>query len=133
MCQLCIYFLKHLYQYSCIYLLIVICIYIHCRDAIDKNAPNPRLCANYGSSAMVLDQRVRSMYLWRCDLEVYESFKSQSLSPSLSLSIYIYIYKYINIYIYMYIYKYIFMYTYICIYIYIYIYIYICWTRTFNN
>ena len=28
------------------------------RDAIDKNAPNPKLCATYGSSAMVLDQRV---------------------------------------------------------------------------
>jgi len=28
------------------------------RDAIDKNAPNPKLCAAYGSSAMVLDQRV---------------------------------------------------------------------------
>lgn len=28
------------------------------RDAIDRNAPNPRLCATYGSSAMVLDQRV---------------------------------------------------------------------------
>lgn len=28
------------------------------RDAIDRNAPNPRLCAAYGSSAMVLDQRV---------------------------------------------------------------------------
>ena len=24
----------------------------------DKNAPNPKLCATYGSSAMVLDQRV---------------------------------------------------------------------------
>mmetsp|Transcript_16785 Transcript_16785/g.23083 ORF Transcript_16785/g.23083 Transcript_16785/m.23083 type:complete len:268 (+) Transcript_16785:6-809(+) len=28
------------------------------RDAIDRNAPNPKLCATYGSSAMVLDQRV---------------------------------------------------------------------------
>lgn len=28
------------------------------RDAIDKNAPNPKLCATYGSSAMVMDQRV---------------------------------------------------------------------------
>lgn len=28
------------------------------RDAIDKNAPNPKLCAAYGSSAMVLDERV---------------------------------------------------------------------------
>ena len=28
------------------------------RDAIDRNAPNPKLCAQYGSSAMVLDQRV---------------------------------------------------------------------------
>lgn len=28
------------------------------RDAIDKNAPNPKLCMTYGSSAMVLDQRV---------------------------------------------------------------------------
>ena len=28
------------------------------RDAIDRNAPNPKLCAAYGSSAMVLDQRV---------------------------------------------------------------------------
>lgn len=28
------------------------------RDAIDKNAPNPKICAAYGSSAMVLDQRV---------------------------------------------------------------------------
>jgi hypothetical protein len=28
------------------------------RDAIDKNAPNPKVCATYGSSAMVLDQRV---------------------------------------------------------------------------
>lgn len=28
------------------------------RDAIDRNAPNPKLCATYGSAAMVLDQRV---------------------------------------------------------------------------
>jgi len=28
------------------------------RDAIDRNAPNPKLCAQYGSSAMVLDERV---------------------------------------------------------------------------
>lgn len=28
------------------------------RDSIDKNAPNPKLCAKYGSSAMVFDQRV---------------------------------------------------------------------------
>ena len=28
------------------------------RDAIDRNAPNPKLCLTYGSSAMVLDQRV---------------------------------------------------------------------------
>lgn len=28
------------------------------RDAIDRNAPNPKLCATYGSSAMVMDQRV---------------------------------------------------------------------------
>lgn len=28
------------------------------RDAIDRNAPNPKLCAAYGSSAMVLDERV---------------------------------------------------------------------------
>lgn len=28
------------------------------RDAIDRNAPNPKICATYGSSAMVLDQRV---------------------------------------------------------------------------
>ena len=28
------------------------------RDAIDRNAPNPKLCANFGSSAMVIDQRV---------------------------------------------------------------------------
>lgn len=28
------------------------------RDAIDRNAPNPKLCTTYGSSAMVLDQRV---------------------------------------------------------------------------
>ena len=28
------------------------------QTAIDRNAPNPRLCATYGSSAMVLDQRV---------------------------------------------------------------------------
>ena len=28
------------------------------RDAIDRNAPNPKLCATYGSSAMVLDERV---------------------------------------------------------------------------
>ena len=28
------------------------------RDAIDRNAPNPKLCAQFGSSAMVLDQRV---------------------------------------------------------------------------
>jgi hypothetical protein len=28
------------------------------RDAIDRNAPNPKLCAAYGSSAMVLDQRI---------------------------------------------------------------------------
>jgi hypothetical protein len=28
------------------------------RDAIDRNAPNSRVCATYGSSAMVLDQRV---------------------------------------------------------------------------
>lgn len=28
------------------------------RDAIDRNAPNPKVCAKFGSSAMVLDQRV---------------------------------------------------------------------------
>ena len=28
------------------------------RDAIDKNAPNPRLCTSYGASAMAFDQRV---------------------------------------------------------------------------
>lgn len=28
------------------------------RDAIDRNAPNPKLCATFGSSAMALDQRV---------------------------------------------------------------------------
>ena len=28
------------------------------RDAIDRNAPNPVLCAKFGSSAIVLDQRV---------------------------------------------------------------------------
>uniref|UniRef100_A0A7S4I7G3 DUF3172 domain-containing protein n=1 Tax=Odontella aurita TaxID=265563 RepID=A0A7S4I7G3_9STRA len=28
------------------------------RDAIDKNAPNPTLCAQYGASAMAFDQRV---------------------------------------------------------------------------
>ena len=28
------------------------------RDAIDKNAPNPRLCTTYGASAMAFDQRV---------------------------------------------------------------------------
>lgn len=28
------------------------------RDAIDRNAPNPKLCSTYGSSAMVLDQRL---------------------------------------------------------------------------
>jgi hypothetical protein len=28
------------------------------RDAIDRNAPNPKICQKYGSSAMVLDQRV---------------------------------------------------------------------------
>lgn len=28
------------------------------RDAIDRNAPNPKVCTTYGSSAMVLDQRV---------------------------------------------------------------------------
>ena len=28
------------------------------RDAIDRNAPNPKICAAYGSSAMVLDERV---------------------------------------------------------------------------
>jgi len=28
------------------------------RDAIDKNAPNPRLCSSYGASAMAFDQRV---------------------------------------------------------------------------
>lgn len=28
------------------------------RDAIDRNAPNPKLCAAYGSSAIVLDQRI---------------------------------------------------------------------------
>lgn len=28
------------------------------RDAIDRNAPNPKLCAAYGSSAMALDQRI---------------------------------------------------------------------------
>jgi hypothetical protein len=28
------------------------------RDAIDRNAPNPKLCATFGSSAMVIDQRV---------------------------------------------------------------------------
>eukprot|EP01041_Mallomonas_annulata_P005576 gene5576-11227_t len=28
------------------------------RDAIDRNAPNPKVCAAYGSSAMVLDERV---------------------------------------------------------------------------
>lgn len=28
------------------------------RDAIDRNAPNPNICQQYGSSAMVVDQRV---------------------------------------------------------------------------
>ena len=28
------------------------------RDAIDRSAPNPKICQKYGSSAMVLDQRV---------------------------------------------------------------------------
>lgn len=28
------------------------------RDAIDRNAPNPNICQTYGSSAMVVDQRV---------------------------------------------------------------------------
>lgn len=28
------------------------------RDAIDRNAPNPKLCATFGASAMVVDQRV---------------------------------------------------------------------------
>jgi hypothetical protein len=28
------------------------------RDAIDRNAPNPKLCAAFGSSAMVMDQRI---------------------------------------------------------------------------
>lgn len=28
------------------------------RDAIDRNAPNPKLCARFGSSAMVMDQRL---------------------------------------------------------------------------
>ncbi|CAM9967510.1 unnamed protein product, partial [Discosporangium mesarthrocarpum] len=28
------------------------------RDAIDRNAPNPSICQMYGSSAMVVDQRV---------------------------------------------------------------------------
>jgi hypothetical protein len=28
------------------------------RDAIDRNAPNPKLCTTFGSSAMVLDQRI---------------------------------------------------------------------------
>ena len=28
------------------------------RDAIDRNAPNPKLCSTFGSSAMVLDTRV---------------------------------------------------------------------------
>jgi hypothetical protein len=28
------------------------------RDSIDRNAPNPKLCATYGSSAMVFDQRI---------------------------------------------------------------------------
>lgn len=28
------------------------------RDAIDRNAPNPKICSAYGSSAMVLDERV---------------------------------------------------------------------------
>ena len=28
------------------------------RDAIDRNAPNPKICQKYGSAAMVLDQRV---------------------------------------------------------------------------
>jgi hypothetical protein len=28
------------------------------RDAIDRNAPNPGICQTYGSSAMVVDQRV---------------------------------------------------------------------------
>mmetsp|Transcript_33395 Transcript_33395/g.34024 ORF Transcript_33395/g.34024 Transcript_33395/m.34024 type:complete len:251 (+) Transcript_33395:124-876(+) len=28
------------------------------RDAIDRNAPNPKICSAYGSSAMVLDERL---------------------------------------------------------------------------
>lgn len=28
------------------------------RDAIDRNAPNPNICQQYGMSAMVVDQRV---------------------------------------------------------------------------
>jgi len=28
------------------------------RDAVDRNAPNPTLCAEYGASAMAFDQRV---------------------------------------------------------------------------
>jgi Protein of unknown function (DUF3172) len=28
------------------------------RDAVDRNAPNPKICQKYGASAMVLDQRV---------------------------------------------------------------------------
>jgi hypothetical protein len=28
------------------------------RDSVDKNAPNPKICMKYGSSAMVFDQRV---------------------------------------------------------------------------
>jgi len=28
------------------------------RDAIDRNAPNPKLCAAFGSSAMVMDERI---------------------------------------------------------------------------